>query len=1038
MANDIIDINVYETTETVAITVNPNLTTVNINEVVGVIPQNLQEVTNVGSTTTNSITANSFIKSGGTGTNILLDNGSIIALASVGGNTNLTPSQTSTNFTINSDTGTDATIPLGNGTLAGASLNNYTTAEQTKLAGIASGAEVNVNADWNATSGDAQILNKPTIPTQTSQLTNNGSDGTNPFITALDIPTAGQAGTLVREVKNMTGATLNKGTVVYISGANGNKALVSKALATTDALSARTFGLLQSNISNNGVGYCVIIGDLTGLDTSAYTEGVQLYLSGVTAGTYTSTKTLAPTHLVYIGKVTRSHPILGQIEVGIQNGYELEEIHDCQITTPLNNDGLFYEVSTDLWKNKSISTVLGYTPANDASVVHLSGDTMTGSLILNANPTVAFGAVTKSYVDTLINGIDWKTSANAATTTSLPTYTVSGSGQILTGTVTLGLIDGVTLTANQRLLVKNETLTLRPNNGIYTVTQVNPFILTRSSDANTSALLAEATISISGGDTLSNTQWHCNPASIPTVIGTTNISFVGIGANAYTFNSPLINTSNVISILDASASQNGAVTTGIQTFAGKKTFSPSVTASSALAQGTILTPTLSATANSDTLIGLDITPTFTNGAFTNVTNLALRVNGATRCNITPTSTNVGKEGSAWTSTNTFGVKMSVGQDYFTSRSMEFGYYGSGETAFQALKPNTGYISTASGASQLSLNTNTTSQPITFSTGDWLERMRVFGNGNISMGGGNSPTDDGINRLQVTGSIKSTSVNGATAAEMAYLSGVTSAIQTQFSNKQPLATVLTNTTASYTTAEQTKLGKYPSTATNGTILQGNGTSYVEIATPTGTTNLGYTAASAIGTITSSTGTSATLPLADATNAGLFSPTEKSKLTGIATGATANSSDATLLARANHTGTQTASTISDIQTTITNNTSVLANTAKISFDSTSSTRLANTSGTNTGDQDLSTLAPKASPTFTGTVVLPSTTSIGTVTSTEIGYLDNVTSSIQTQLDNKIAKNVGATYTTNTITTVTTAAYALLVSAGTTDANTLYFII
>lgn len=40
--------------------------------------------------------------------------------------------------------------------------NNYTTAEKNKLNGIAAGAEVNVNADWNATSGGARILNKPT------------------------------------------------------------------------------------------------------------------------------------------------------------------------------------------------------------------------------------------------------------------------------------------------------------------------------------------------------------------------------------------------------------------------------------------------------------------------------------------------------------------------------------------------------------------------------------------------------------------------------------------------------------------------------------------------------------------------------------------------------------------------------------------------------------------------------------------------------------------------------------------------------------
>ena len=53
--------------------------------------------------------------------------------------------------------------------------NNYTTAEKTKLAGVESGAEVNVNADWNAVSGDAEILNKPTIPTATSDLTNDSN-----------------------------------------------------------------------------------------------------------------------------------------------------------------------------------------------------------------------------------------------------------------------------------------------------------------------------------------------------------------------------------------------------------------------------------------------------------------------------------------------------------------------------------------------------------------------------------------------------------------------------------------------------------------------------------------------------------------------------------------------------------------------------------------------------------------------------------------------------------------------------------------------
>lgn len=48
----------------------------------------------------------------------------------------------------------------------------------------------------------------------------------------------------------------------------------------------------------------------------------------------------------------------------------------------------------------------------------------------------------------------------------------------------------------------------------------------------------------------------------------------------------------------------------------------------------------------------------------------------------------------------------------------------------------------------------------------------------------------------------------------------------------------------------------------------------------------------------------------------------------------------------------------------------------------------------------LAPTASPTFTGTVTLPTDTSVGDVSSTELGYLNGVTSAIQTQLDGKQA--------------------------------------
>lgn len=177
-----------------------------------------------------------------------------------------------------------------------------------------------------------------------------------------------EAQNLITEVYNKTGATLTKGTIVYINGGQGNLPAVTKALATGDSTSAQTYGIVRNDITNNNNGYVVVAGRISDLDTQAYTEGTQLYLSPTTAGTFTSTKPYAPNHLVYVGIVVRAHPTQGVVEVKIQNGYELDELHNVAAQTPSNNDGLFWEASTSLWKNKSIATILGYTPVSGTGV----------------------------------------------------------------------------------------------------------------------------------------------------------------------------------------------------------------------------------------------------------------------------------------------------------------------------------------------------------------------------------------------------------------------------------------------------------------------------------------------------------------------------------------------------------------------------------------------------------------------------------------------------------------------------------------------
>jgi hypothetical protein len=61
--------------------------------------------------------------------------------------------------------------------------------------------------------------------------------------------------------------------------------------------------------------------------------------------------------MVFIGVVTRVSSTNGEIFVRVQNGFELDELHDVLITSKTNGDLLQYESSTGLWKNKAQSTL---------------------------------------------------------------------------------------------------------------------------------------------------------------------------------------------------------------------------------------------------------------------------------------------------------------------------------------------------------------------------------------------------------------------------------------------------------------------------------------------------------------------------------------------------------------------------------------------------------------------------------------------------------------------------------------------------------
>lgn len=486
----------------------------------------------------------------------------------------------------------------------GLSTEDFTSAEKSKLSGIQTGAEVNVNADWNATTGDAEILNKPTIPSiaglestsnkstsvttdQTSDikypsvkavydwviglgyllastasstyqtlanirtswqvtpdnthypseklvkdsldakqgaltLTTTGTSGASTLVgSTLNIPQysgggGGGSGTvtsvavtvpsglsvsgspitsagtigitgagttaqyldgtgalqtfptltsadkMVTIGRNSTGSTLYKGTVVYISGSTGNRPNFVKSQANSESTSAGTFGVVMADIANNADGNVVTIGTIETLDTRSgatnpftsdtLADGDTIYLSPTTAGYITNVKPSAPNHIVYVGKVVRTSPTNGTIVYRIQNGYELDEIHDVSIVSKTDRDLLMYESATTLWKNKTL----------------VKGDVGLGNVdnTSDANKPVSTATQTalNSKQDTLVSGTNIKTintvsllgssDISLPTTSSTDTFTnkritsrVSSITSSATPSVDTDSFDAVTITA---------------------------------------------------------------------------------------------------------------------------------------------------------------------------------------------------------------------------------------------------------------------------------------------------------------------------------------------------------------------------------------------------------------------------------------------------------------------------------------------------------------------------------------------------------------------------------------------------------------
>ena len=236
---------------------------------------------------------------------------------------------------------------------------------------------------------------------------------------------------IVTLVYNGTGSTIPNGSVVAVAGAQGQRPSVVLADADTESTSAATLGIATQDIANGAEGFVTSFGFIRGMDTSAFTAGDPVYLSQ-TAGQITATRPLAPAHTVFLGWVIKVNASSGEVFVHISNGWELSELHDVRITSPLGGNLLAYDQTNQYWKN------IYLTDGTGISVSETTGGAIT---ITNSAPdqtVVLTGAGTTTVTGTYPNFTITSNDQYDGTVTSITAGT-GLSGGTITGSGTIDL-----------------------------------------------------------------------------------------------------------------------------------------------------------------------------------------------------------------------------------------------------------------------------------------------------------------------------------------------------------------------------------------------------------------------------------------------------------------------------------------------------------------------------------------------------------------------------------------------------------------------
>jgi hypothetical protein len=263
-------------------------------------------------------------------------------------------------------------------------------------------------------------------------------------------------------VYNSNGSTLNIGEVVYVSGSQGNRPAVSRAIATSDGYSATTLGFVAEPIASGDQGYVTTFGFINNIDTSGSIGGTPVWLSPTIAGGWTTTKPIAPQHTVLLGYIVRVHPTVGSIFTHISNGWELGELHDVKDTTTTASYGDLIVKSGSIWvTGKQLTGSYAITGSLTATSFtgSLLGTAATASYVLNA-VSASFASTASNITPAISNDVDTRI------LTANGNGTLNAEGNLTFNGQTLSVLYGVGDEGGEILLGKAATNTTLTGSGV--------------------------------------------------------------------------------------------------------------------------------------------------------------------------------------------------------------------------------------------------------------------------------------------------------------------------------------------------------------------------------------------------------------------------------------------------------------------------------------------------------------------------------------------------------------------------------------------